>query len=101
MSADPLKTDPLLLAQQYLLGELSAPEIEAFEERLAEDAVLAEALADVVLLHGALTGAAPARCRLNLKKQIAASGSSGGERPRQSSSVALPFRSFPVHRARW
>lgn len=60
MSADPLKTDPLLLAQQYLLGELSGPEIAAFEERLADDAALAEALADVVLLHESLTGA-PAR----------------------------------------
>ena len=57
MSADPLKTDPLQLAQQYLLGELSGPEIEAFEKRLADDATLAEALADVVLLHGSLTGA--------------------------------------------
>lgn len=57
MSADPMKTDPLLLAQQYLLGELSGAEIEAFEKRLAEDVALAEALADVVLLHGSLTGA--------------------------------------------
>lgn len=60
MPADPLNTDPLLLAQQYLLGELSGPETEAFEERLANDAVLGEALADVVLLHESLTGA-PAR----------------------------------------
>ena len=60
MSADPLKTDPLLLAQQYLLGELSGSDVEAFENRLADDPILAEALADVVLLHESLTGA-PAR----------------------------------------
>jgi len=56
MSSDLPSADSLQLAQQYLLGELSSDETARFESRLAEDADLAMALADAVLIHDALSG---------------------------------------------
>jgi hypothetical protein len=58
MSSSP-ENDRLLQAQRYLLGEGTTGELAAFETQLAGDPLLAEALADVVLMHEALTGVAP------------------------------------------
>jgi anti-sigma factor RsiW len=76
----------LLLAFRYVSGELSAPETEAFEAQLADDAATQQALADVVQLSEAVAIGAAERAvtrrqervrRRTSRRQVIAAGLSG------------------------
>jgi hypothetical protein len=83
----PAKNDELLLlAFRYVSGELSAPEMEAFEAQLADDATTQQALADVVQLSEAVAIGAAERAvtrrqervrRRTSRRQVVAAGLGG------------------------
>lgn len=60
----------LLLAFQYVSGELSAPETEAFEAQLAEEASAQQALADVVQLSEAVAIGAAERAVTRSQERV-------------------------------